>query len=367
MPGKKTGMTNLPLHGGRAPPWLFRRMVKLAGGITEAIIMEYSGEEFLRRLSDPLWFQAFGCVLGFDWHSSGLTTTATGALKEALNAQDTGIAVCGGKGRTSRKTPQEIAENGETLSLSGRKISGLVYASRMSAKVDSAAVQDGYQLYHHAFFFDADGRWAVIQQGMNESSRYARRYHWLSEGVKSFVEEPHSGISGDHKEKDVLDMTAKESAESRDMSVEVINESPGRLQSLLCRNSLHKFLEPRQTMLSMPRTHYIINMGKRNLEMLGKAHEMQPQNYEQLIGIKGIGPRSIRALAMVSDIIYGKPPSWKDPVKFSFAHGGKDGIPYPVDRESYDRTIETLKTGIENAKIGDRDRISAMRRLSGFF
>ncbi|RLI96335.1 MAG: DUF763 domain-containing protein, partial [Candidatus Aenigmatarchaeota archaeon] len=331
-------------------------------------VMEYSGEELLARLSDPLWFQAFGCVLGFDWHSSGLTTTVTGALKESLKGRDIGIAVCGGKGKASRKTPAEVLEAGQGFSLSTKKIDELRYASRMSAKVDSAAVIDGYQLYHHVFFFSEKLDWAVVQQGMNEGSRYARRYHWSSCIIGGFVDEPHSGICGERKEKEVLDMTAKASAGTRDVSVEIIRDDPRQIREAFSGNgTLHRFLGTGTMSLSMPSHHHIIDMDKRNLATLEMAHEMQPRDYEELLGIRGVGAKSIRALAMLSDIIYGKPPSWKDPVKFSFAHGGKDGIPYPVDRESYDRSIEMLRSGIENAKLGDRDRMGALKRLSGFF
>lgn len=363
---RQTGVASLPLHYGKAPPWLFKRMVKLAGGITKVIVQEYSQEEFLRRLSDPLWFQAFGCVLGFDWHSSGLTTTVTGALKESLKPEDSGLVICGGKGKASRKAPQEIQKIGGLFSLSTKDIEELKYSSRMSAKIDSAALQDGYQLYHHIFVFNEKGKWAVIQQGMNPKDHYARRYHWLSDNIQSFVEEPHSAICG-RKEQDVLDMVARDSRDARKTSVDLVRDEPRKLDRFFAsKNSLLGFLEPGTKSLRMPRSHYIISMGKRNLETLQKAHDMQPKNYEELLAIKGVGPKSIRALALISDLIYGKPPSWKDPVRFSFAHGGKDGVPEPINKEIYDQSIEVLRTGIEQAKIGNKEKLLALKRLQGF-
>jgi hypothetical protein len=360
----RTGVARLPLHYGSAPPWLFRRMVRLGRAISEVIVLEWGRKEFLERLADPFWFQAFGCVLGFDWHSSGLTTTVTGALKEAC-LEDLGFGVCGGKGKASRKAPGEILETGDRFSLGGKKIENLMHSSRMAAKVDSAAVQDSYQLYHHAFFFTEKGEWCVVQQGMNTQTRYARRYHWLSENVKSPVEEPHSAICCDKRGGRVLDMTAAESREAREASVAVVRDSPKEVEKLLCgRNCLQRFSG--QRVLVMPRSHYIAGMNKRNLETLKKAHEIQPRNYEELLGVKGLGPAGVRALALVSELVYGKPPSWKDPAGFSFAHGGKDGIPYPVDRKGYDRSVEVMESAIENAKLGSREKLSALKRLGGF-
>ncbi|MEM7816163.1 MAG: DUF763 domain-containing protein [Candidatus Aenigmatarchaeota archaeon] len=364
---KRTGISDLPLHSGKAPPWLFRRMVKLAGGITEAIILEYGQDEFLRRISDPYWFQAFGCVLGFDWHSSGVTTTVTGALKESLNPEVAGIGFAGGKGKLSRKTPYEILSIGEKFSLSTRQIERMQYSSRMSAKVDSTAIQDGYQLYHHFFVFTEKGKWAVIQQGMNPEKRYARRYHWLSENVQSFVEEPHTGIACDSKEKEVLDMTSRKSSEARKISVDVLNDTKDFSKLFSGQSVLVDFLGSKPRILSMPKTHFILNMGKRDLETLNRAREIQPENYEEFLSIQGIGPKTVRSLALISEVIYGKPPSWEDPVKFSFAHGGKDRIPYPVDRKTYDKSIEILRTGIEQARLGQREKLSAIKRLGEFY
>ncbi|MCX6814585.1 MAG: DUF763 domain-containing protein [Candidatus Aenigmarchaeota archaeon] len=364
---KRTGISDLPLHLGKAPPWLFQRMKKLAGGITEAIVLEYGQDEFLRRLSDPYWFQAFACVLGFDWHSSGTTTTATGALKEAVNPEIVGIAFAGGKGKASRKTPSEIFSFAEKFSLSSKQIEGMQYSSRMSAKVDNTAIQDGYQLYHHFFVFTEKGKWVVVQQGMNPKNKYARRYHWLSENVASFVEEPHTGIACDSRTERTLDMTARKSSESRKASVDIVKDTKDFSRFASRQAMLGDFFGQEPKILHMPRTHFILNMGKRDLETLKRAHELQPENYENLLGIHGVGPKTVRSLALISEVIYGAQPSWEDPVKFSFAHGGKDGIPYPVDKPAYDRSIEILRTGIEQARLGQKERMGAIRRLGNFY
>jgi len=347
----KTGVANLPLHGGKCPPWLFKRMKPLAGLISEWIVNEYGTKEFLSRLSDPFFFQAFGNVLGFDWHSSGLTTTVCGALKEALNEANLGIQVCGGKGKVSRKTPSEIEQT--QFNLSDGKIEELKRASRLAAKVDNSLIQDGFQLYHHIFVFDEKGRWAVIQQGMNEN--WARRYHWLGENLNSFVLEPHSAICSDLKKEKVLDMTAKESKEAQKISVDLVKEGSKKVE---------KYLKE----LKMPARHEIfpIDLSKRGLKMIEIAKEMNPKNYEELIGIRGIGPKTIRALALISDLIYGAEISWRDPVKYSFAHGGKDGIPYPVNRRVYDESIEILRNALEQSKLGNKELKMAIKRLNFF-
>jgi hypothetical protein len=355
---KRTGTVDLPLHGGRAPRWLFNRMVKLAGGITEALVHDYGQEEFLRRISDPHWFQAFSCVLGFDWHSSGTTTTTCGALKMAIDPEKLGIKVAGGKGGTSRKTPGEIEKTAEVFPLSAKKIEDLKYSSRMSAKVDNSCIQDSYQLYHHCFFFTEKGDWVVVQQGMSE--RHARRYHWLSDDVKSFVEEPHSGICTDRFEKKALDMTSKDSEETRKVSVDLVKDNPEHL--------LQYLNEGKQKTLTMPSHHPVleIDMGKGGLEILKKAYEIQPGNYEELVALKGMGPKKIRALALISELVYGAEPSWKDPAKFSFAHGGKDGFPYFTDRKLMDESTITLKDAVEQAKLERKEKLYAIKRLRDF-
>jgi hypothetical protein len=366
---KRVGVAELPLHGGKCPPWLFSRMKLLGGAISEIIVHEYGRREFLKRLGDPFFLQALGCVLGFDFHSSGLTTTTMGALKEAIKPGELGIAVCGGKGKTSKRTPDEIQKLADIFHISSKKVDKLKYASRMAAKVDNACVQDGYQLYHHTFVLSEDGDWAVVQQGMRE--QMARRYHWLSEGVQSFVEEPHSGIIGDRSEEVVLDMTARESEEARKASVDLVRDNPKRLLPYVReaeQHSLDEYFErsPQAMKLVLPTSHAITGLTKQTATALQKAYELQPENYEELVAIHGIGPKAVRALALVSDLIYGKPPSWKDPVKFSFAHGGKDGIPYPVDRTTYQKTIEIIESATQAAKVGRKEKLNAIRRLHDF-
>lgn len=353
---RRTGIANLPLHPGKAPAWLFQRMVPLAREITIAIVSEYGPDEMLRRMSHPYWFQAFGCILGFDWHSSGVTTTLCGALKEGVKGieRDLGLFVAGGKGKTSRKTPSELEMWGDKLSLDPAP---LVYASRMSAKVDSAAVQDGYQLYHHTFLFTANASWTVVQQGMNETNRYARRYHWLGENVASFVNEPHSAILSEARA-DTLDLTAGESEPSRNTITDIINdEKPEKIIEEL------KHLKT----LSLPARHriYTSDLHPDSLrKIVLSAYERQPEDFEHLLGLSGVGAKTIRALTLISELIHGVAPSYHDPARYSFAHGGKDGIPYPVDRETYDKSIELLSRAINRTKLGLSDKQKAFQRLS---
>ena len=359
----RTGIVNLPLHTGKCPKWLFPRMKKLAGAISEIIVDEFGTNEYIKRLSNPYFFQALGCILGFDFHSSGLTTTVCAALKESINNLNLGITVAGGKGKTSRKTLGEI----ENSDLSTNNIEKLQYASKITAKVDTSLIQDSYQLYHHTFIFTEKGKWTVTQQGMN--NYYARRYHWLSDNVTEFVEEPHSAICCDKKQETVLDMTAKKSRENRKICVDLIKDNPKHLQrymKLPAQRTLDQFSNKTPEFSFSPR-HDIIDMNKINIQTLQKAYEIQPENYEKLLAIKGVGAKTIRSLALIADIIYGKPASWKDPVKFSFAHGGKDNIPYPVDRKLMDDNTRLLKDAIRNAKVGDKDRIYALRRLKGYY
>ncbi|MCE5215120.1 MAG: DUF763 domain-containing protein [Methanobacterium sp.] len=366
----RRGVVNLPLHGGHAPKWLFQRMVKLTRSVTDTIIYEYDTNEFLRRISDPYWFQALSCVIGFDWHSSGTTTTTCGAMKMAIDPEEHGIIVAGGKGRASRKTPVDIEKAGDIFSLSPNKIEQLIYSSKISAKIDNSCIQDGYQLYHHSFLLNEKGNWAIIQQGMNEESRYARRYHWLSENIKEFIEEPHQGICCDKKETEALDMTAQESGESRKISVDILCDNPEHLKKYfkdktpLISESQTK-LDQYVTEFKMPRHHPVLDMdlSDREFEVLKRAYELQPSNFEEMISLEGMGPKKIRALALISDLVYGSPASWKDPVKYSFTHGGKDGYPYPVNREVYDHSINTLKESLETAKMDERDKYNAIKRL----
>ena len=370
---QRTGVAKLPLHYGKAPKWLVVRMRKLAKEITTLIIDEYGTGEFLKRLSDPFWFQALGCVLGYDWHSSGVTTVVTGVLKQAIVPEEHGLAVCGGKGRFSRQAPLEIEGVGEKFGFSNDKVDALRYASKMSAKVDNTAIQAGYQLYHHAFFVAENGNWAVIQQGMCPQDRTARRYHWLSENVQNFVVEPHNAIVGEAKREVALNMTAKESENCRKVSVDIAKEKPRKVMRMLLsiRPAYQKSLQewmPKTAetawkeypidVLSMPRNI--------NWKALQEAYEFQPRNYEELLAVKGIGPATVRGLALIAELIYGKKPSWKDPVKYSFAYGGKDGVPYPVNRKAMDKSIQMLKHAIQEAKIGNKEKIRSLQRLRAY-
>ncbi|MDP2932118.1 MAG: DUF763 domain-containing protein [Chloroflexota bacterium] len=353
---QRTGVANLPLHYGKAPRWLFDRMVKLAREITIVVVSDFGPEEMLRRLSHPYWFQAFGCVLGYDWHSSGVTTTLCGALKEGIKCleRDLGLFVAGGKGKTSRKTPAELESWGELISIDAAP---LVYASRMSAKVDSAAIQSGYQLYHHTFLFTAGGKWGVVQQGMNENTRYARRYHWLGETVKDFVNEPHFAILTEARGQ-ALNLVASESDPARTTITGIAtNEKPEKVLAELKRiKTLH-----------LPARHYLTtdDLHPDSLsKILLSTYERQPPDFEQLLGLPGVGAKTIRALSLISELVYGVAPSYRDPARYSFAHGGKDGIPYPVDRQTYDQSIEILSKAINKTKLGIQEKREAMGRLS---
>ena len=332
-------------------------MVQLAREITIHIVAEYGSEEMLRRLSDPFWFQAFGCVLGFDWHSSGVTTTVTGALKEGIKGLegDLRFHAGGGKGAVSRKTPGEIVLACERLSIDPAP---LVYASRMSAKVDSAAVQDGYQLYHHAFFFTPSGAWCVVQQGMNDANGMARRYHWLDSSVRSYVNEPHAAVCAERVEP-TLNLVAAESDAVRVNSAELARNKPETVLSALRTAPI----------LTMPRRHAVMiaDVNAAHLEkILLKTYERSPEDFETLLGMEGVGARTLRALALVSEIVYGTPASTRDPARFSFAHGGKDGTPFPVDRDTYDKTIATLQAAVNRAGISRSERVAALKRLVKF-
>jgi len=350
----RTGVANLPLHYGSCPPWLFGRMKKLSREITIFIVENFGAEKFLENISHPYWFTSFGCVLGFDWHSSGLTTTVLGALKEGLKGleKDLGIFVCGGKGATSRKTPEEIDKN---QWLNGQMAKLLIYASKMAAKVDNTALQDGYQLYHHNFLFDLSGHWAVIQQGMNSQNRMARRYHWLSDNISTFVNEPHAGIACNQKSPS-LNMVAQKSNLCQRASAELAKENPRKLI---------KYLKKAQT-LNLPRRHEIFLSDLKTdylQKIFLKAYQENPKDFESLLGIKGVGPKTIRALALIAELVYGTKPSYEDPVRFSFAHGGKDGIPYPVDKTIYDQSIEILAKAVNHSSLGFYQKQIALKQL----
>jgi hypothetical protein len=368
----RTGVANLPLHGGKAPAWLTVHMRKLAKEIADIMIDEQGTSTFLTRISDPYWFQALGCVLGYDWHSSGVTTVLTGVLKQALSPEQHGMAVCGGKGKTSRKTPMEIAAIGEKFGFSETRIQALMYTSRMTAKVDNTAIQAGYQLYHHAFLLTEDEKWAVIQQGVSSEDRNARRCHWLSDATASLIVEPHNAIVGDVKREKALNMTAKTSEGARKASVDIAKEPAAKVMRLfevtrpLHQKSLQEWL-PKAEADPWQQSVEALNMPRHiSWETMTRVYEFQPKNYEELLSVKGVGPATVRGLALVAELIYGEKPSWKDPVKFSFAYGGKDGVPFPVDRRAMDESIQVLRQAVEVAKVGDKEKTRSLQRLRRF-
>ncbi len=353
----RTGTADLPLHGGHAPRWLFSRMVALSREILIATADEFGTAGVLARLSDPRWFQALGGLLGFDWHSSGLTTTTCGALKEALAAVggEVGIAAAGGKGALSRRTPAEVEAAAPRWGLEPEP---LVYASRTAAKVDSAALQDGFQIYHHAFFFDRQGRWAVVQQGMNEGTGLARRYHWFSEVVADFVCEPHAGIAGARADL-VLNLVAGEAAPAREAIPELARRPPDRTAAELARLQGMRLPDRHALLLS--------DLDPRRLRSVFlTTYEAGAEDFAALLGTPGLGAKGLRALALVAELLYGAPASFRDPARFAYAHGGKDGTPYPVDRETYDRTVEVLRRAIARARLGRDEELRTLRRLANF-
>ncbi len=354
---QRTGSATLPLHGGKAPRWLFDRMSELAPAIAEVIVLEHGRSALLQRLADPYWFQAFGCVLGFDWHSSGVTTTVCGALKAGLarRGSELGILVAGGKGKASRRTPLELMNYGERLGLDGPR---LAYNSRMAAKVDSAAVQDGFGIYHHSFFVTTEGEWAVVQQGMRDHDATARRYHWLGSQVKDFVNEPHAAVASDARGEQVLNMVAAESSAARAASTEFSRQEPRAVDREIAR----------VITMALPSRHWVDIKQDVNPAHLRKVlvstYEADPQTFEQLLAVPGVGPKAVRALALVADVVYGTPASMRDPARFSFAHGGKDGHPYPVNRAVYDHSVDWLREAVNKARIGHSDRLKALQRLA---
>lgn len=350
----RKGVATLPLHWGSAPRWLFDRMKRMARAVGEIVAAEYGADELLRRLADPVWFQAFGCVAGFDWHSSGVTTTVCGAFKEGLSGleRDVGVFVCGGKGRASRKTPDELRVQADAFGLDGES---LVRLSRLVAKVDSAGLQDGFQLYHHVFFGTTQGKWAVVQQGMNTESRQARRYHWLGEKAADPVSDPHEGVACDVRTQP-LNMVAGEAVSARQAVTELARQEP---------ESVVRELE-RVRSLAMP-TKHPVGLADCRPEYLRKVllttYELAPGSFTELLLTPGVGPKTVRALALVAEVAYGAPLSFRDPVTYSFAVGGKDGWPYPVNRNAYDRVLVTLERAIRAAKLGNGEQLGALRRL----
>ncbi len=367
---RRAGSADLPLHNGRVPSWLGQRMARLGAVIAEAIVHHYGRDEFLRRLAHPFWFQSFGAVMGMDWHSSGITTSVIGALKRGLGpmSDELGIYVCGGKGSHSRQTPHELIAIGERTGFDGQ---ALAKASRLVAKVDSAAVQDGFDLYLHGFIVTADGRWAVVQQGMNDKSGMARRYHWLSEGLESFVDAPHSAIDGENQG-EIINLTDRRAEASRRGQLDLLHTlSPDRIVcevSALGRDSLPA-RAPDQLFLPhlvMPSHHDVRPkdvMLRRLQGALAAAAERGPADFAELLLVPGVGARTVQSLAMVAEVIHGAPCRFADPARFSFAHGGKDRHPYPVPTKVYDKTISVLKSAIASARLGNEERLGAIARL----
>jgi hypothetical protein len=366
---QRSGSADLPLHGGRVPRWLGERMARLGAVIVEAVVHHYGRDELLRRLAHPFWFQSFGAVMGMDWHSSGITTSVLGALKRGLRPleRELGIHVCGGRGRHSRRTPAELAEIGERVGLDG---AALAAASRLVAKVDSAAVQDGHQLYLHGFIVADDGRWVVVQQGMNGATRQARRYHWLSEGLTSFVDAPHAAIEGANAG-DIVNLTDRRAAASRRGQVDILATlGPDRIAreaaALRKRPSAVDVREPMLPFLAMPAHHEVRAAGvfiRRLHGTLAAAAERGPADFPELLLSPGVGARTVEALAMVAEVVHGAPYRFADPARFSFAHGGKDGHPFPVPLRVYDETIRVLKSAVCKAKLGAGEELQAIRRL----
>lgn len=378
------GVATFTLDYGKCPPWLFERMVSLGREMMQVLVAEYGPDEFIKRIADPVWFQSLGTVLAFDWNASGLTTILTAALKEAIFGleKELGIFICGGKGKTSLKTPEQIKTWANRLSLPDPKAKNLVYNSKMSAKVDSSLIQDGFELYHHAFFFSKNGAWAVVQQGMNKVKQSARRYHWYSNDIKDLIEEPHSGIMTDQlRNTKVLDMTSKISGDNRKTSLELADSSYTTLMKdiqLLRKHSSSlskmvsvKMNEDQLTLLELApvefTTHPVINedfsKSKYLEKILWQVTDQKPKTYEEFLSMKGVGPKTVRALSLVSEVIYGSKASYKDPARYSFAHGGKDATPYPVDIRTYDQTIEMLKKAVNKTKIGTLEKFKALSRL----
>jgi hypothetical protein len=348
---KRSGSTDLPLHYGYVPKWLAERMAKLGLAIVECLVMDYGTEEVLRRLSDPFWFQSLGAVMGMDWHSSGITTSVMGALKRAVNphARELGIYICGGKGKYSRETPNELLKLGDATGLDGNY---LVRCSKLSAKVDNTAVQDGFQLYTHNFVVSNTGKWSVIQQGMSSHSSTARRYHWHSDDLTSFVSDPHSAVCG-HNYGQILNLADKHAGVTRNGIMDIAGVQP----DVMLNEIKH---------LTMP-AHHDVKAKDVDLKRLGAvlwlAYEKQPSDFEDLLLLEGLGPRTLQSLTLVSEVIHGTPSRFKDPARFSFAHGGKDGHPFPVPTKIYDETIGTLQTAIYKAKMGQSDKNEAIKRL----
>jgi len=390
------GIATFTLDYGKCPPWLFERMVKLSRSLVQVLVAEYGPDEFIKRISDPVWFQSLGTVLAFDWNASGLTTILTAALKEAIRGmeRDLGIFICGGKGKTSLKTPDEIRNWSARLSLGDSRARNLVYNSKMSAKVDSSLIQDGYELYHHAFFFSIKGAWTVIQQGMNKESLTARRYHWYGDSPKDLINEPHTGIVADKilANTKVLNMTSSDSSKNRKTSLDLVQQT-GYQTLMKDLNLIRKHysslsqmvkFESKNGQQSLPgldaQSLTILNLEDKEFhhhpvelenfskskyleKILYKICDNRPDSYEHLVAMEGVGPKTIRALSLVSEVLYGAPASYKDPARYSFAHGGKDATPYPVDTKTYDQSIDILRRAVLKSRIDMTDKNKMLGRI----
>lgn len=351
---QRSGYADLPLHSGRVPQWLAQRMASLGGAISESVILDYGKDEFLKRLADPFWFQALGCVLGMDWHSSGITTSVLSALKRALRpkADELGLYVCGGRGRSSLNTPAELIEVGEKTGLDATQ---LVRASKLSARVDNNAVADGFQLYLHGFIVTREGQWVVVQQGMNDKTRMARRYHWHSAGLKSFVNSPHTAIVGP-SQGEIINLVDGKAGPAQQAILETLRQPPDA--------SLKEISK-----LVMDRRHAV---GKHCVDLkrlgavLATAYEQSLSDFASALLVEKLGPRTLQSLALVAEVIHGTPARFRDPARFSFAHGGKDRHPFPVPTKIYDQTVEVLQTSLEKAKLGDKERSEGLARLHRF-
>ena len=353
---KRSGFADLPLHGGRVPPWLAERMTLLGTGICEAVVYHHGTSELLSRLSDPLWFQAFGCVMGMDWHSSGITTSVMGALKRGLNprAHELGIYICGGRGRHSRKTPDELRAVAERANLNGEE---LARNSRLTARIDNNAIADGFQLYLHSFVVSSSGEWTVVQQGMNDASGLARRYHWHSASVRDFISEPHTAIVGDSViEGDIMNLVEHRAKPAQKALLEVAHEHPERTLQ-----------EARK--LSMPRHHDVraYNLDLKRLgAVLAVAYERDLRDFASLLLLENLGPRTLQSLALIAEVVHGTPTRFADPARFSFAHGGKDGHPFPVPLKIYDESLSVLRRSLDAAKVGRSEKLDGFARLDRF-
>ena len=351
---KRSGVADLPLHGGRVPPWLASRMESLGTAIVEAVVHHYGRGALLTRLSDPFWFQALGSVMGMDWHSSGITTSVMGALKKGLNprAHELGIYVCGGRGRQSRKTPDELREIAGRISLDG---DALVRTSRLTARIDNNAVDDGFQIYLHAFVLTADGEWAVVQQGMNEASRLARRYHWHSPTVRDFVTEPHTAIVGEPAGT-IRNLVDRRAQPAQQALLTIARADPARTLADVRR-------------LQMPVRHELrardVN-EKRLGAVLALAHERELRDFASFLLLEQLGPRTLQSLALVAEVVHGTPTRFDDPARFSFAPGGKDGHPFPVPLTIYDESIGVLRRALDAAKVGRSEKLQGFSRLDAF-